>query len=91
MTREQARCQTLLPISWKNTAHNPSLSATRAQGSLTDPKYTAVLRHVWLWEDFFAHEELGGTDTGIDLVAGTTGGEYWAIQCKYYSETATID
>jgi len=58
---------------------------------LTDPKYTVILRQVWLWEDFFAHEELGGVDTGIDLVAETVDGDYWAIQCKCYREATTID
>ena len=58
---------------------------------LTDPKYTVILRQVWLWENFFAHEELGGVDTGIDLVAETVDGDYWAIQCKCYREATTID
>ena len=58
---------------------------------LTDPKYTSIFKNVWLWEDFFARSELGGVDTGIDIVAQTVGGDYWAIQCKCYLETATID
>ena len=51
---------------------------------LTDPKYTSMLNSVWLWENFFARDELGGVDSGIDLVAQTIDGEYWAIQCKCY-------
>ena len=35
----------------------------------TDPKYASVFKHAWLWEDFFAREEVGGVDSGIDLVA----------------------
>ena len=58
---------------------------------LTDPKYTSICKNVWLWEDFFAREELGGVDTGVDLVAVTVGGDYWAVQCKCYLETTTID
>ena len=58
---------------------------------LTDPKYTVILKQVWLWEDFFAREELGGVDTGIDLVAETVDGNYWAVQCKCYREATTID
>jgi len=58
---------------------------------LTDPKYAAVLKSVCMWEDFFAKDKLGGIDTGIDLVAETRGGEYWAVQCKCYGETAYID
>ena len=58
---------------------------------MTDPKYTAIFKDVWLWEDFFARGELGGVDTGIDLVAETIGGNYWAIQCKCYLESKTIE
>ena len=58
---------------------------------LTEPKYAAILRNVWLWEDFFAREELGSTDTGIDLVAETTNDEFWAVQCKFYDSSSTID
>ncbi len=57
----------------------------------TDPLYAAKFRHVWLWKDFFAKNELGGGDTGIDLVAMTHDGDYWAIQCKCYQEDASID
>lgn len=58
---------------------------------LTDPKYAHKFKKVWLWNEFPAKEELGGTDTGIDLVALTIEGEYWAIQCKCYQETSVID
>lgn len=58
---------------------------------LTDPKYSSFIEKVWLWNEFHGREDLGGQDTGIDLVARTTGGEYWAIQCKCYQETAVID
>ena len=35
----------------------------------TDPRYTGLFETVWLWEEFPFRDELGGTDTGIDLVA----------------------
>ncbi|MCL2604800.1 MAG: DEAD/DEAH box helicase family protein [Defluviitaleaceae bacterium] len=54
---------------------------------LTDPKYAHQLKHCWLWEDFFARGELGGTDTGIDIVAQTRNGEFWAVQCKLRDES----
>ena len=57
---------------------------------LTDPRYNA-LEKVWLWEDFPGRKDFGGTDTGIDLVAKTEMGDYWAIQCKCYAEDAVID
>lgn len=57
---------------------------------LTDPRYSQ-LQKVWLWEEFPARKDLGGKDLGIDLVAYTEYGDYWAIQCKCYAEDATID
>jgi len=58
---------------------------------LTDPKYTSLFRKVWLWNEFPSKDDLGGVDTGIDLVALTYDGEYWAIQCKCYAENTIID
>lgn len=58
---------------------------------LTDPKYTSVIEKVWLWTEFPHKDDLGGADTGIDLVAYTSTAEYWAIQCKCYQETSVID
>lgn len=57
---------------------------------LSDPRYSN-LTEVWLWEDFPSRKDFGGKDTGIDLVARTDSGQYWAIQCKCYKEDATID
>ncbi len=57
---------------------------------LTDPRFN-TLTQVWLWEEFPCRNDFGGTDTGIDLVAKTELGDYWAIQCKCYAEDATID
>lgn len=56
---------------------------------LTDPRY-ANLQNVWLWEEFPARKDFGGKDLGIDLVARTETGDYWAIQCKCYAEDAMI-
>ncbi|MBN8650739.1 MAG: DEAD/DEAH box helicase [Cytophagales bacterium] len=58
---------------------------------LTDPKYTSKLKKVWLWNEFHGKNDLGGGDTGIDLVAQTSDGDYWAIQCKCYQESSIID
>lgn len=57
---------------------------------LTDPRY-ANLERVWLWEEFPGRKDFGGTDLGIDLVARTDTGDYWAIQCKCYDEDTTIE
>ena len=58
---------------------------------LTDPKYTYQFKKVWLWNEFPGKKDLGGSDTGIDLVAVTHDNDYWAIQCKCYQDSATID
>ncbi|NOS83739.1 MAG: DEAD/DEAH box helicase [Ignavibacteria bacterium] len=57
----------------------------------TDPKYSNLFSNVWMWNDFFARNDFGGNDIGIDLVAKTQEGDYWAIQCKCYQEDTTID
>ena len=56
---------------------------------MTDPRYSN-LQKVWLWEEFPARKDFGGKDLGIDLVARTEAGDYWAIQCKCYDEDAQI-
>ena len=55
-----------------------------------DPKYQSKLEKVWLLGEV-PHEvcqaiELPATDQGIDLVAVTRDGEYWAIQAKYRTD-----
>jgi predicted helicase len=57
----------------------------------TDPKYANLFTKIWLWNEFPGRKDFGGTDTGIDLVALAYGGDYWAIQCKCYQESTTID
>lgn len=57
----------------------------------TDPKYANQFKHVWLWEEFPGKKDLGGQDTGIDIVTMTYEGDYWAVQCKFYREDSTID
>ncbi|WP_271766766.1 restriction endonuclease [Aquimarina algiphila] len=57
----------------------------------TDPKYANLFKKVWLWNEFPSRKDLGGNDTGIDIVALTNEGDYWAIQCKCYAENTTID
>lgn len=56
----------------------------------TDPRYSQ-LTEVWLWENFPSRKDFGGKDIGIDLVAKTELGDYWAIQCKCYKENTSID
>ena len=58
---------------------------------LTDSKYKDKLKKVWLWSEFPGKDDLGGWDVGIDLVALSIEGDYWAIQCKFYAEDTGID
>lgn len=57
----------------------------------TDPKYAPLFKVVWLWNEFPGKLDLGGGDTGIDLVALTFEGDYWAIQCKCLQANSIID
>lgn len=58
---------------------------------LTAPYYSDKIKTVWLWNEFPFRNELGGRDSGIDLVAKTNDGDFWAIQCKCYAEDFYID
>lgn len=57
----------------------------------TTTLYANLFEEVWLWTEFPFHDQFGGKDTGIDLVARTVEGEYWAIQCKCYAANAFIN
>jgi len=57
----------------------------------TDPKYSSLFKNIWLWTEFPGRSDLGGNDTGIDLVALTYEGDYWAIQCKCFQADTIID
>jgi predicted helicase len=52
----------------------------------TTPEYRTELQHVWLLRevpaDIRKRLNLPGPDEGIDLIARTRRGEFWAIQTK---------
>jgi superfamily II DNA or RNA helicase len=54
------------------------------------PEYRSELRHVWTLRevppDICKRLELPSRDEGIDLIACTRHGEYWAIQSKFRSQ-----
>ena len=60
-----------------------------------EPKYRDLYSDVWLWEGWRAqwiaegHQD-PGVDTGIDLVAKTSLGEYHAIQAKFWDVDRTL-
>ena len=58
---------------------------------LTNPVYRGKFSDVWLWSEFPFRDELGTVDLGIDIVCKAVDGEFWAVQCKFYAETSTID
>ena len=56
-----------------------------------EPEYASKLKHVWLQREVpqaIARKlKLPATDQGIDIVAETHDGEFWAVQCKYRQDT----
>jgi predicted helicase len=80
---------------YRETAHD-----TRDQGDkferlmkaylLTEPQYRGLFKEVWLWNEFPSRKDFGGKDIGIDIVAKTALGDYWAVQCKFFKETTSI-
>lgn len=57
----------------------------------TTALYANLFEEVWLWMEFPFHNQFGGKDVGIDLVAKTFSGEYWAVQCKCFAEDSYIN
>lgn len=57
----------------------------------TIPPYCNELQQVWPWSEFPYRQSISLHDSGIDLVAQTNDGNYWAIQCKCYRADAKID
>ena len=49
----------------------------------TDPTYANKFRAVWLWNEFPSKMDFGGQDVGIDIVAQTVDGDYWAMTCLF--------
>lgn len=49
-----------------------------------EPYYADLFSKVQTYSQWAKEQELSGKDTGIDLVATTKDGEFYAIQCKLY-------
>ncbi len=60
---------------------------------LTAPHYRSKLKNVWLLKEITDEVRvllnLPDTDEGIDLIAETKRGEFWAVQAKYRSDFQT--
>jgi predicted helicase len=52
--------------------------------------YDQKFRNVWQWSEFPYHAQLGDKDIGVDLVAETDEGDWWAVQCKCYAAGTSI-
>ena len=57
---------------------------------LQAPLYRDKFKAVQLWGEWASAHGIDGRDVGIDLVAETLDGEHWAIQCKCYADTHTL-
>jgi predicted helicase len=86
--------------SWADIVKNVNRLPSQERGELFEqltqlllqvaPIYRQKLRHVWRHRQV-PHPVRRGLglpvqDIGIDLVAETTTGDYWAIQCKYHDD-----
>ena len=56
----------------------------------TYPEYLDKFSVVWRWSEFPYKNQISNTDIGIDLVAKTHSGEFWAVQCKCFQEDTRI-
>ena len=88
--------------SWENFVERLSRLSEKEKGDvfehfvraylLLDPEYATKLRSVWLLKDVPSalrkKLRLPADDQGIDLIAETNTGDFWAIQCKYREDTA---
>lgn len=81
---------------YRKTSYSERNKGTRfeklMQGFMkTYPPYLGKFNEVWMWNEFPFRKDFGGKDTGIDLVARTVEGDYWAIQCKCYQTSSRIN
>lgn len=57
------------------------------------PEYVTLLKNVWQLQEvphpIKKELNLPGPDEGIDLIAETKDGRFWAIQCKYRDDENT--
>jgi superfamily II DNA or RNA helicase len=60
---------------------------------LLDPEYATKISDVWIHHEVPSairkKLHLPDSDQGIDLIAKTKDGEFWAVQCKYRAESAS--
>jgi superfamily II DNA or RNA helicase len=86
---------------WMDLFHRLTVMTPKEKGDVfervvqlylqTHPEYQSILQSVWLLNEVPAKVRaklnLPSSDEGIDLIAQTNGGQYWAIQAKFRSNT----
>ena len=58
---------------------------------LTDRRYADEVEECWRWSDFPYRESISVNDVGIDLVIKTCDDKFWAVQCKFYADSTSIN
>lgn len=80
-----------LIVSASNAVKGESFEDLTSSFLKWDAKYRSQLKHVWRLKEVPRKvlEDIGipSQDQGIDLIAQTYKGKYWAIQCKYHGDT----
>jgi superfamily II DNA or RNA helicase len=88
--------------SWEDFSKRLSLLPEKQKGDLfeqlvkayllLDPEYATTISHVWIHHEVPSairkQLHLPDSDQGIDLIAKTKSGAFWAIQCKYRSDSS---
>ncbi|MBR1860097.1 MAG: DEAD/DEAH box helicase [Selenomonadaceae bacterium] len=58
----------------------------------TYPVYLDKFSDVWIWQDFPYNQDFSDiVNSGIDLVAKTHSGEFWAIHCRSYPTNSNFE
>jgi predicted helicase len=79
------KCQSQATLQFAKDASFEKLMANFLR---TYPVYERKFNRIWRWADFPYKGDIGGQELGVDLVAETEEGEFWAVQCKCYEASA---
>ena len=71
-----------------NTADKGALFERFVMQYLRATRIYGEFKEIWRWSDWPLNQEQH--DTGIDLVALTESGEYWAFQCKFFNPASKV-
>ncbi len=71
-----------------NTADQGALFERFVMQYLRTTRIYGEFKEIWRWSEWPLNREQH--DTGIDLVALTESGEYWAFQCKFFDPASKV-